>query len=60
MDLSSDADPAPGDSPWRLPSGTSGPKIEMNFRLSLKLLRQRGLIRKKQTACGIFWEPVGT
>ena len=34
LDLPSDPDPTPGYSPWRLPSGTSAPKIEMNFRLS--------------------------
>jgi MFS family permease len=34
LDLSSDPDPTPGYSPWRLSSSTSTPKIEMNFRLS--------------------------
>jgi hypothetical protein len=34
LDLPSDPDPTPGYSPWRFPSGTSVPKIEMNFRLS--------------------------
>jgi hypothetical protein len=34
LDLASDPDPTPGYSPWRSPSGTSTPKIEMNFRLS--------------------------
>jgi hypothetical protein len=34
LDLSSDPDPTPGYSPWRLPGGTSAAKIEMNFRLS--------------------------
>jgi hypothetical protein len=34
LDLPGDPDPTPGYSPWRLPSSTSGPKIEMNFRLS--------------------------
>jgi hypothetical protein len=34
LDLSSDPDPTPGYSPWRISSSTSGPKIEMNFRLS--------------------------
>jgi hypothetical protein len=34
LDLPSDPDPTPGYSPWRLPSSTSAPKIEMNFRLS--------------------------
>jgi hypothetical protein len=34
LDLSSDPDPTPGYSPWRLSGSSSGPKIEMNFRLS--------------------------
>jgi hypothetical protein len=34
LDLPSDPDPTPGYLPWRFPSGTSAPKIEMNFRLS--------------------------
>lgn len=34
IDLSSDPDPTPGYSPWRLPSGASAQKIEMNFKLS--------------------------
>lgn len=34
LDLSSDPDPTPGYSPWRLASGNPAPKIEMNFRLS--------------------------
>jgi hypothetical protein len=34
LDLSSDPDPTPGYSPWRFPSSTSAPKIEMNFRLT--------------------------
>jgi hypothetical protein len=34
LDLPSDPDPTPGYSPWRFPSSPSGPKIEMNFRLS--------------------------
>jgi len=34
LDLPSDPDPTPGYLPWRLPSSTSTPKIEMNFRLS--------------------------
>jgi hypothetical protein len=34
LDLSSDPDPTPGYSPWRMPSSTSAAKIEMNFRLS--------------------------
>jgi hypothetical protein len=34
LDLSSDPDPTPGYSPWRISSSASGPKIEMNFRLS--------------------------
>jgi hypothetical protein len=34
LDLSSDPDPTPGYTPWRLPSGASALKIEMNFRLS--------------------------
>ena len=34
LDLPSDPDPTPGYLPWRLPSSTSAPKIEMNFRLS--------------------------
>jgi hypothetical protein len=34
LDLPGDPDPTPGYSPWRLPSSTSVPKIEMNFRLS--------------------------
>ena len=33
LDLPSDPDPTPGYSPWRLASGTSGPKIELNFSL---------------------------
>jgi hypothetical protein len=34
LDLSSDPDPTPGYTPWRNSSGTSAPKVEMNFRLS--------------------------
>ena len=34
LDLPSDPDPTPGYSPWRLASGTSASKIEMNFQLS--------------------------
>ena len=34
LDLASDPDPTPGYLPWRLPSSTSAPTIEMNFRLS--------------------------
>jgi hypothetical protein len=34
LDLPSDPDPTPGYLPWRFPSSTSAPKIEMNFRLS--------------------------
>jgi hypothetical protein len=34
LDLPGDPDPTPGYSPWRFPSSTSAPKIEMNFRLS--------------------------
>jgi MFS family permease len=34
LDLSSDPDPTPGYSAWRLPSDASTTKIEMNFRLS--------------------------
>jgi hypothetical protein len=34
LDLSSDPDPTPGYTPWRFASRSSGPKIEMNFRLS--------------------------
>jgi hypothetical protein len=34
LDLSSDPDPTPGYTPWRLADRSSGPKIEMNFRLS--------------------------
>jgi hypothetical protein len=34
LDLSSDPDPTPGYLPWRFPSNSSVPKIEMNFRLS--------------------------
>jgi len=34
LDLSSDPDPTPGYSPWRVASGASGPKIEFNFSLS--------------------------
>lgn len=34
LDLPSDPDPTPGYSPWRLPSDTSAPNIEMNFRLT--------------------------
>jgi hypothetical protein len=34
LDLSCDPDPTPGYSPWRFPSSTSTPKLEMNFRLS--------------------------
>jgi MFS family permease len=34
LDLSSDPDPTPGYSPWRTSNSASGPKIEMNFRLS--------------------------
>ena len=34
LDLSYDPDPTPGYSDWRLPSGGSATKIEMNFRLS--------------------------
>jgi hypothetical protein len=31
LDLPSDPDPTPGYTPWRFPSSTSAPKIEMNF-----------------------------
>jgi hypothetical protein len=34
LNLPSDPDPTPGYSPWRISSSASGPKIEMNFRLS--------------------------
>jgi hypothetical protein len=34
LDLPGDPDPTPGYSPWRFTTGTTGPKIEMNFRLS--------------------------
>ncbi|HEY1472594.1 MAG TPA: hypothetical protein VGF53_00760 [Pseudolabrys sp.] len=34
IDLPSDPDPTPGYSPWRFPSSTSAPKVEMNFRLN--------------------------
>jgi hypothetical protein len=34
LDLSSDPDPTPGYTPWRNSSGTSTPKVEMNYRLS--------------------------
>ncbi|MGD0845988.1 hypothetical protein [Bradyrhizobium sp.] len=34
LDLPSDPDPTSGYLPWRFPSSTSAPKIEMNFRLS--------------------------
>ena len=34
LGLPSDPDPTPGYSPWRLASGTSASKIEMNFQLS--------------------------
>jgi hypothetical protein len=34
LDLSSDPDPTPGYTPWRNSSGTSDPKVEMNYRLS--------------------------
>jgi hypothetical protein len=34
LDLPSDPDPTPGYSPWRFPSSTSAPRIEMNFHLS--------------------------
>jgi hypothetical protein len=34
LDLSSDPDPTPGYSPWRLSSGAAAAKIEMNFSLS--------------------------
>ena len=33
LDLSNDPDPTPGFSPWRLASGSTAPKIEMNFHL---------------------------
>lgn len=33
LDLSSDPDPTPGFSPWRLGAGTPATKIEMSFRL---------------------------
>ena len=33
IDLSTDPDPTPGYSPWRLSSNTATPKIEMNFHL---------------------------
>ena len=33
LDLPSDPDPTPGYSPWRLPSRSAGPRIEMNFHL---------------------------
>jgi hypothetical protein len=34
LDLPSDPDPTPGYSPWRFSGSSSGPKIEMNYRLS--------------------------
>lgn len=34
VNLPSDPDPTPGYSPWRVASGASAPKIEMNFQLS--------------------------
>ena len=34
LDLSSDPDPTPGYSPWRLPDNGSPTPVEMNFRLS--------------------------
>jgi hypothetical protein len=34
LNLPGDPDPTPGYSPWRFPSSTSAPKIEMNFRLT--------------------------
>lgn len=34
LDLSSDPDPTPGYTPWRLSSGAPAARIEMNFRLS--------------------------
>jgi hypothetical protein len=34
LDLSSDPDPTPGYTPWRLPGSGPSARVEMNFRLS--------------------------